>query len=208
MIRLAAVSETISHESRRSQVFLKLLPVAAIAIAAACGWAMTRTPQQRSATTDTLEYRSPPLFELRDQDSRVFRLDRYIGRHSIILVFFDGDRGVEADPHLQIALKHHAAIESAGTKIVAVTTTLPQQNRSEVEIPFDVLTDLPVAKGRVGPVHEAWGAFDKDRKPQSRVFLIHRNSRVAWSGQHPMPIENPKEAIYAAIEGREPESVQ
>lgn len=208
MIRLVEVSNTSPSQSRVSRVFLRLLPVAGLVIAGACGWALTREPQQRSARAGTLEFRSAPLFELRDQNSRVFRLDRYIGRHSILLVFFDGKQGVEADPHLQIALKHHDAIESAGTKVVAVTTTLPQQNRSEIEIPFDVVTDLPLGDGRAGPVHEAWGATDEDGKPRPTVFVIHRDSRVAWDGGHPLPIENPKEAFFAAIEGHKPESVQ
>ena len=208
MIRLVEVSDASLSQSRVSRVFLRLLPVAGLVIAGACGWALTREPQQRNVRDESLEYRSPPLFELRDQDSRVFRLDRYIGRHSILLVFFDGKQGVEADPLLQIALKYHDAIESAGTKVVAVTTTLPQQNRSELEIPFDVVTDLPLGDGRAGPVHEAWGATDKDGRPRSAVFVIRRDSRVAWDGGQPLPIDNPKEALFAAIEGREPESVQ
>ncbi len=182
--------------------------MAGLVIAGACLWALNRAPTERSGDAVGLEFRPPPLFELRDQDSRVFRLDRYIGRHSILLVFFDGKQGVEADPHLQIALKHAEAIESAGTKVVAVTTTLPQQNRTEVEIPFDVLTDLPLGDGRAGPVHQAWGATADDGRPEPKVFVIHRRSRVAWQGDHPLPLENPKEAIFAAIEGRAPESVE
>ena len=205
---MAVVSETTGSLSGRSRIFLRCLPIAALAIAGACLWSLNRAPRQRSGDATSLEFRSPPLFELRDQDSRVFRLDRYIGRHSIILVFFDGKQGVEADPYLQIVLKHAAAIESAGTKVVAVTTSLPQENRAEAEIPFDVLTDLPLGDGRAGPVHQAWGATANDGKPQPRVFVIHRRSRVAWRGDHPLPLDNPKEAICAAIEGRAPESVQ
>ena len=67
-------------------------------VIAATAWRMlTPRDTNRDAVTVTDE-RPAPAFQLLDQNGRPAQLQGYLNRHRILLVFFDGRKGINGDP--------------------------------------------------------------------------------------------------------------
>ncbi len=196
--------------TRRSRAPFVLVGFLTLAMATTFGawkWKQDHKPKPGSSTGSPPVYAVAPLFELPDQKSRMVRLERYVGRHPIILVFFDGEKGADANPWLKALAERYATVQSSGTKVVAITTTLPQKNRA-ADMPFDVLTDLkPGDITSTGSIHRAWGAVDEKGEPTPRLFLIRHDRTVQWGEGRPEPVADPLAIIRAAVQGSDPESV-
>lgn len=185
-----------------------VLPAAAIVLLAVCFYKTTRD-YSRPTGTPPAPLRTAPSFTLLDSQSpqEMVRLETWLGRHPILLIFYDGQAGVTADPRIEQARRMAAEIEQAGAKILAVSTALPQQNRAAVlnrrtrepdyAVPFPLLTDLPPATA----VHRQWGAVDAAGQPVPAVFVIDRGGRVPWQGMHPVPASGTAEAIRRLLSG-------
>ncbi|MFK7820628.1 MAG: redoxin domain-containing protein [Planctomycetaceae bacterium] len=189
----------------RSKAMLAFLPIAAIAIAGACAWKLNQKPRPPRAPSVMRDLRQSPTFELPDENSQLVRLDRYLHRHPVLVVFYDGERGPAANPWLKALNKNHAAIESSGLIVVGVSTALPLKNRgAKFKIPL--LTDVnPAIAGSLNQVHRDWGVLDENEKTIPSVFYINRGRMIDWAGEHPKAVEDPGAVVKAILQGRDPE---
>ena len=165
-----------------------VLPIAAAIIGGLVTFKLTRPPQSQQVISQ-YEVRSTPSFVALDLDNKLFKLERYIGRHEILLVFFDGELGADRDLLLQQIRERFAELKQRGMQVVAVSAALPQHNRQAVErsgkFPFPLLSDPEFL------IHRTWGRCDDEGlHPQTGVFVIDRAGRVAWSGRAPRPEAN------------------
>lgn len=186
---------------------LLIVAVAAILIVGACVWKLTQ-PVDVTATSREDQLRKPaPRFELPDQKTRLVKFERYLGRHRILLVFFDGDFPPDQDDRLVQLRKGYSGLSKNNTVVVAVSGGLPQTNRSGTAFPFPILTDLQQRDpGSHFNAHKLWGSYDaKAKKPLFKTFLIDRRGDVAWTDQGPKEITNSTTVINALINGQDPQ---
>lgn len=183
-----------------------LLPLAAAVIAGACWYKISRTYEDGGdGRARTLRCPAPPFPERRDkrllnQDNKPVRLKAYLGRHRILVVFYDGVKGAEADPLLVRLRRDYDRLKSRGVIVLGISTATPQQNRPPAKdspyrppnapqeaFPFDLLTDM-------GPdyrVHRAWGRLNAaGTGTVPGVFLIERNQTVACEEGRPLPLRD------------------
>ncbi|MHC4877233.1 MAG: redoxin domain-containing protein [Planctomycetota bacterium] len=169
-----------------------VLPLAAVLILAAVIWKQ----QQTYLPTDprlTRYARGPaPSFEATEttetDSSGFFRLERYLGRQALLLVFFDGEAGAEASETLQHLRSHADQIDERGIMVVGVSSALPQQNE-KLDFPdsFRFVTDLPP----IWAAHRRWNCFDESaEQPVSNVFFVDRAGNVPVEDGLPVPLEN------------------
>lgn len=121
-----------------------------------------------------------PLFQLFDQSSQLVRLERYLGRHRLAIIFFDASKGADGDPLLQQLREEHEKFTAEDIQILAISPLTPYANRQAIErsgpFPFPLLSDPDFR------VHREWGAFNRElREPRPALFLINRAGRIAWS---------------------------
>jgi peroxiredoxin len=191
---------------------LLVLPAAAAVIAGLCAYKLSQPQDMRTFVPPPLlvalpEQLSFDLFDQQKPPERV-RLRSYLGRHPIVIVFFDPEAGADRDDVLVRLRRDWDRVRSAGLIALGVSTALPQENRPVAEnapslhraspdrspFPFPLLTDLkPECR-----VHRLWGRYEA---PQQRtipgVFLIDRAGQVAWdrSRDKPRPLEHPQQVL-------------
>lgn len=171
-----------------------LLPAAAILLTGVVYYAETRPPAPRVPLVAARGpvSRAPDLQGL-DSKNDFFRLQRYLGRTALVVVFFDRAAGAQADSTLQFLRDHEAQIRQAGCQVVAVSSALPQENRAAgYPDSFEFVTD-------VEPIYEAhrrWGCFDEQAdRPVPAVFHIDRAGNVAKKNDLPVPLTSPRNDI-------------
>lgn len=171
----------------KKRVFL--LPAAALVIAALCVYRMTQSQQGRGELIPPPAAKQPaPLFEAYNQDSELVKFERYLGRHRVLVVFYDGERGAHENPVLRQLAGHPEQVKSSHAVVVGVSTALPQENERAIErmgsaFPGQLLTDLDLE------IHRKWGRFDPEtEKPIPGVFLVDRTGRVAFADGVPQPV--------------------
>jgi peroxiredoxin len=176
-----------------------LVPVA-IVIGGLWAFKATRhyAPQSTVAPSSIAE--PAPEFELYDQTapSRIVRLQGYLGRYRLIVVFFDGRTGAHASPVLNRLKADWSRLRKAEIYVMAISTALPQENRRDAaqhgEFPFPLLSDPDLH------VHQTWGRFDASTKKElPGVFLIDRKGWVPWSRKNNFP--QPTDDWQSAVEG-------
>lgn len=170
------------------------LPAAAILLTAVVYYAETRPPVPRvpQVAARGPASRAPDLQGL-DSRNDFFRLQRYLGRTALLVVFFDRAAGAQADPTLRFLRDHEAQVRRAGLQIVAVSSALPQENRAAgYPDSFEFVTD-------VEPIYEAhrrWGCFDEQTdRPVAAAFHIDRAGNVAKKNDLPVPLISPRDDI-------------
>lgn len=202
----------LGNDSLKPRVIV--LPLAALVIAGLCAWKLSRPEVAQTIPENAGTLRRPaPPFELRDQGrvlsdgttqpSRPVRLKTYLGRHRIVLVFFDNEAGADQDPVLSALREHQDAIQKDGVIVLGISTALPQHNRQAIqragEIPFPLLTDLD------GTVCSTWGVLnmrdDGAFRNRPGVFIIDRAGTVAWKGDAPLPVSNPLDHLDSLVTG-------
>ncbi|HUE14866.1 MAG TPA: redoxin domain-containing protein [Planctomycetaceae bacterium] len=182
-----------------------LLVLAAAIIGGLCAFKAMRSysPQTTVAARPLAE--PAPEFELYDQSSpsRIVRLEGYLGRHRVVVVFFDGRAGAHASDVLSRLKDNWSRLHKAEIYVMAISTALPQENRKDiaqhVEFPFPLLSDPGFQ------VHRTWGRFDEVAgKPSTGVFLVDRKGSVAWSRKTnaPEPTENWQSALERLVAGQ------
>lgn len=170
-----------------------VLPLAAAIIYGLCEYKLGMT-YVRPRTDQKIVgiWRLAPSFEAMDINGRVFRLQRYIGRQAILLVFFDGTAGPEKDSRLQLLTANKERIDAKGLLVIAVSNALPQKNRQSV-VPSNIklVTDLDP----LWAAHRIWNSFDEEaEKPIFGAFAIDRaGNTLATPEGTPIPIENLEE---------------
>lgn len=178
-----------------------VIPAAAVVILAACVWRVSN-PRQNQANADLpAERRLAPAFQLYDQNSTLVKLEAFLHRHTIVLVFFDGSVGPDKDATLVELRKFQPALKAEGIVVFGISTALPQENRnnSALPFPFQLLTDAVAADAN--SVHRQWGtlippkSLDKPGGTVPAVFVIDRQGLVEWSGDLPVRDENPETLV-------------
>lgn len=160
-----------------------------------------------------VERRLAPRFQLYDQRNQTVKFERYLGRTRLVIVFFDGRAGADADPHLVSLRNAYERVLSAGVEVIAISRARPVENRqveerAGVKFPFPVLTDI----GEQSPaplVHQQWGLYDAERDTtRIGVFLVDRAGMVPWRGGHPLPVADPRRAVETLCRGEWPATLE
>lgn len=146
--------------------------------------------------------RPAPTFEALDANNHLVRLGSWLGRHRIIVVFFDGSEGADHDRDLLRLRDHYSELQTLDVKVVGVTDALPQDNRAAMgraggEFPFPLVSDFDPqsAEGQLR-IHRHWGRLDSvNGKPLTGSFLIDRKGDVAYMGPIPKPYENTQQIL-------------
>lgn len=178
-----------------------VLPISAAIIVALSTYKLTRTyPDRRQSSIQTELVVPAPRFRALDPNNQLVKFERYLGRHRIILVFFNGDRGIDQDAFLLKLRDHFPTIEASGSIVVALSTALPQENRRIFkaigEFPFPVLSDPSFN------THRLWGRFDKStNRPLTGAFFIDRAGNVQARNGLPAPLDDPEQAFRLATDG-------
>jgi peroxiredoxin len=184
-----------------------VLAGSAVVITALCWW-RTTTPVQHSAATDfsATDRRPAPAFELYDQNSHLVKLDAYLHRHTIALVFFDGSQDPETIDALVRFREFHPALKSNGVIVIGVSNALPQRIRAQSvrPFPFPILADINA--GQPGSASLEWGCAVADQPDgrysiRSALFLIDRTGLVSWHNNLPIPEQSPEQVVTALIAG-------
>src|SRR5207253_494288 len=102
-----------------------------------------------------------------------FRLERYLGRHRVLVVFFSAEETAAKDPALLAVREAFPRLTQNDIKVVGVSTALPQDNRRAIEtagdFPFPLISDPDLS------IHRRWSRLDpQTQQPRSGVFLIDR----------------------------------
>jgi len=145
--------------------------------------------------------RAPDLQGLNSRND-FFRLQRYLGRTALLVVFFDRATGAQANSTLQFLRDHEAQVRQAGWQIIGVSSALPQENRAAgYPDSFEFVTD-------VEPIYEAhrrWGCFDEQtERPVPAVFHIDRAGNVAKKNDLPVPLPAPRDDMARLLGLTEP----
>ena len=157
---------------------------------------LTRSEEPADPDRPIVRTRQAPFFELYNDHKppQLVWLKSYIGRHQIVLVFFDPEAGLEGDPVLVWLRRHADALRSQHVKVFAISGELPQTHRKmlkewlteEEPPPFQLLTDL------TGSAHRVYGRVDdQTQKLLPGVFLIDRAGNLPGNEKHPLPLANP-----------------
>ncbi len=198
---------TVPQAGRPPRVLI--LPAAAILIAGLTAWRLANPPQGVDPDQLPAMRRPAPSFQLYEQGStekksRIVNLEAFLHRHRIVIAFFDGQKGPEADPVLQNLRDFYPALKAEGIIVLGIPTALPQENRnnSSQPFPFSLLSDVTATATQ--SVHRTWGRFvepsslDKPTGTKPGVFVIDRAGLVAWEGEFPQPDPSP-ETIVARL---------
>ena len=166
-----------------------VLPLAALVIAALVAYKLNQPPRPHPPLDAAL--RSPAIpFEMFDQDSKLFRLSRYLGRHKLVIVFYiDAESGEQLSP-LERLRREAEEIKKSGVYFVAVSAATPYAHREAIKrvfgtksrMPFPLLSDPTFA------IHQQWGAFDRESgRALEATFVVDRAGRICWSRIGPEP---------------------
>ncbi|MDA1013892.1 MAG: redoxin domain-containing protein [Planctomycetota bacterium] len=181
-----------------------ILPIAVVIIVALCVYKSTRRYDQSAFLPVSMHpVALDHLFELPNQHNETVRIERYVGRHDILLIFYDKDRTAAGDPYLPRLREAQARLKRRGFIVIGISTALPQENRKAGDFPFELLTDISTTGIREPLfVHRKFNRVDDDGRPKSGVFHINRAGSIAWAKNAPQAIPNPAAYLDALI-GRE-----
>ncbi|MFM7057611.1 MAG: peroxiredoxin family protein [Planctomycetota bacterium] len=185
--------------------FLVLLLVLS-AVAAATAYRVSNPHRRQAISAALVDTRPAPGFQLLDQNNRPVQLRGYLGRHRVLVAFFDGRRGPLADPVMQRLKEYQPALKAEGVLILAISTPLaPDIKPQTLSFPFPVLRDT--VAGTLESCSRAWGVCREAPGPgrpariSPALFLVDRSGLVAWSGDLPRPLSDPEAAITGLLRG-------
>jgi len=129
-----------------------------------------------------------PVFEGVDERNQMFRLQTYVGRHRIIVVFYDGELGADQDETLIELTRRADEVDSKDIKVVGVSRVIPQINRPALERLGKLLG--PLISDIDGKIHDRWGRSRPDGGTLPGLFLIDRKGFVTYADGKPRPVAN------------------
>ena len=192
-----------------------LIPiVAGVVLAVLCAWrVMTNQPQDYAAqvkleAAKVVTRSAADLdFEGLDSDNRMVRLAAFLGRHRVIVLFFDGELGADKDAELLRLRERFVELKAHDVKVIAVSTALPQQNRAAMlperagEFPFPLVSDFnPVSPEEAQKIHRRWGRWDDSTgKAKPGVFVIDRKLQIEFMGGAPKPVASVDRAVESLV---------
>ncbi len=184
-------------------LFLLLL---LLAVCAATAFRVVNPHRRQAVSAELLNARPAPGFQLLDQNNRPVQLRGYLGRHRVLVAFFDGLRGPLADPVMRRLKEYQPALKAEGVLILAISTPLAPDVKSQtLSFPFPVLRDTMA--GTAESCSRRWGvctevpAAGQAARISPALFLVDRSGLVAWSGDHPQPLSDPEAAITGLLRG-------
>lgn len=163
------------------------------AIAAVCLWRISanRSADYNAGGRATMVWRRAPGFEATDTQNQMFRLERYLGRHRVLVTFVPG----AAEPvraALRLLNEHQDDLKRQDIKAVVLSPALPQQHRDWLR---DVGgSSIPVLTDLQGEIAREWGVLKVTRPIP---FQVDRKGDVAWSGIAPLPADDLAAALNA-----------
>jgi len=172
-----------------------ILPLSAVVIGGLIAYKLTRPPAAAvSMGEELLVAGRAPLFELYDEHSQIVRLARYLGRHKLLVVFFDGSRGPDKSELLQQLKESYPQIHDTKAVLLAISTLRPAEHRQGAErgahFPFPMLSDIDER------VHQQWGAYDpQTEKTRDAVFVIDRGGVIRHVHRGPDALATPADWI-------------
>lgn len=174
----------------------------AAVIAVLCVYKATRRYHKPAHIVLPTVKQAAPLFELYNENNEPVRLVGYIGRHRILVAFFDGKAGADHDPVLLRLRREFQRLRNNNIKVLAVSTALPQENRKVIErsgpFPFPLLSDPDLR------VHRRWGRIDPQTgTPRTGLFLIDRAGEVDAAEGFPRPLSDQDTTIDDLMTGRQ-----
>lgn len=153
---------------------------------------------------EAMVLRPAPDFEALDANNHLVRLSAWLGRHRIIVVFFDGEAGADTDSNLLRLRDRWSELQAKDVKVVAVTPSIPQVNRAAMEraggaYPFPIVSDVdPQSPEGTLRIHRHWGRIEsrpEGEKTLAGVFLVDRAGRVGYVGTNPKSYDNVDQII-------------
>ena len=192
-----------------------LIPiVAGVVITAVSTWrVMTNKPQDYAAQVKAAVVMRPVSsfrgdFEALDSDNRLVRLGGFLGRHRVIVLFFDGEVGADKDTELLRLRERFDELKAHDVKVIGVSTALPQENRAAMTadragpFPFPLVSDFdPTSPDGALRIHRRWGRIDASTgKPLTGAFAIDRKGQVLFAGDSPQPMENVDRAVESVLQ--------
>ena len=179
----------------RFVILIMLLSLAA----GASFWRMSHPLQTKPFDPTTLIVKPAPEFRLLDQHDRQTILKSYLHRHPILIYFFDGAKGPDADPILQTLARMNDALESDGYRVFAISSPLGPDHKPETQkYPFPILRDT--LAGQTGSCCNVWGRLRDGETAipisvRPALFMIEQNGMVRWGDNHPRQIEEPQKFL-------------
>jgi peroxiredoxin len=149
----------------------------------------TNRPLDHAAQVQAASQPQPaPLFEAVNEQNEMFRLQSFLGRHRIVVAFYDGGAGADQSRDLAELVRRTDELKQRDVKVVGVSRAIPQFNRAALErlgaFPGQLLSDVD------GMIHERWGRSGSDDGTISGLFLIDRKGQVAFFGGQPRSYES------------------
>jgi len=191
-----------------------LLPIVAILIAGVSYWRIEwqKTHRQQRPVAAPRELRSaePFKFLLYDQTTRLTKLEAYLGRTKLLLLFTGAEADLQKIPLLNALADSQPALAAAGIQPIVITAAPPSivrdaQKRRGNPYPFPVLSDIDPMQPRPFPVHHLWGRVDMNGEhPLTGMFLIDRAGQTATNLGLPQPLDDPGAAIRQLSAGEWP----
>jgi peroxiredoxin len=198
-----------------------VLPFAVLVIASLTAWKLTRPPSEQIVPRESPGHPgAAPLFVLEDErglpsDERSddpadtsrkprVRLATYLGRHRLLVAFFDGRAGVETDPVLLRLREKFPEIDARGTKIFAVGTAPREDFETLLQAcgPFP----FPLLRDPNGFATEQWGRAEFDEggqivRTRPGLFVVDRAGKVLSHSSGPKADDDPLRTIDALARG-------
>lgn len=175
----AEIDLSLREGSARRGLLAAVLGIGVLLVAI-CAWRVTTNrPAGSELLAVGMVALSPPPLELVDSSQQLVRLQSYLGRHRVVVIF-------AARPSEQLidAINHHAdALDGGSIKLMVVTRLLPQQNRELLAAvggcAFPILSDVD------GMVFTDWQASEQE----PTIYVVQRDGRMAaengrWHAEH------------------------
>ena len=199
---------------------LWVLPVAAIVLVGLVCYRQFRPPRS-PVSPDVLAATVRPVpyfYQLYDQHSRLVRLQAFVSRHKLLVVFVKtpGKRATEASgtkpsttaqvagkiaepqesPLLQTIRRDYAKIQETGAILHVISDTTPWNNRlkedREQRFPFSILSDLD------GSTYRGWNAYDtRTQENLEAVCVVDRKGFITRTFLGPDHLGTPDDWVAA-----------
>lgn len=181
--------------------------IAALAIVfGLTAWRIANPFRQDALTIVPEQMQPAPGFQLLDQHNRPVQLAGYVNRYRVLLAFFDGTKGLEADPLMVQLREYHSALKRDGVIVLGISTPMAGDLKEASAVwPFPILRDTNA--GQPDSCSSKWGCTipgaDGTTVPgiRSALFLIRQDGLVPWDGKSPRPIDQPETAIRRILSG-------
>ncbi len=186
---------------RKRELILLLLLTAVTCVTV---WRVLDPPAGFAVDPATLITQDAPIFQLLDQNNRPAGIRGYLGRHRILVAFFNGAGGPDGDSVMLRLREVAAALKANGVRVLAISTPLAPNVKAQcLSYPFPVLRDTIAGQPQSTCVQ--WGVCeettDPQRPPQLRpaLFLIDRRGLVNSDGIRPRAVDNPLLTINSLL---------